>query len=139
MHAALRLYPPGWVVTRRTIDADHLAGYEVPPDTDVFLSPYLIHRHPAHWEDPESFRPERFAAGAEQARHRYAYFPFSAGPRHCVGETFAIFEMVMHLSMAARRFRLRLHPPEAAQQPIEFEALINLRTQRDLHMRLERR
>ncbi len=139
VHEALRLYPPVWVVTRRTIEADHLAGYAVPAGTDVFLSPYLIHRHPAHWDDPESFRPERFTAEAEQARHRYAYFPFAAGPRHCVGETFAVFEMVMHLSMAARRFRLHLHPPEAAQQPIEFEALINLRTQRDLHMRLQRR
>jgi cytochrome P450 len=136
---ALRLYPPVWVMTRRAIAADSLAGYDLPAGTDVFLSPYMIHRHPAHWEDPESFRPERFTAQAEQARHRYAYFPFSAGPHHCVGETFAIYEMVMHLAMAARRFRLQLPAADAAREAVEIEALINLRTGRDLYMNLTRR
>jgi len=126
------------VVTRRSIEPDRLGGYEVPPGTDIFLSPYLIHRHPAHWQDPDSFRPERFTPEAEQSRHRYAYFPFVAGPRHCVGETFAIFEMVMHLATAARQFRLQLHPAGSQREAVEFEALINLRTRRDLYMRLPR-
>jgi cytochrome P450 len=136
---ALRLYPPGWLITRRSIESDRLGGYELPAGTDVFLSPYVVHRHPAHWDSPEAFRPERFTPQAEEARHRYAFIPFVAGPRHCVGETFATYEMAMHLATAARRFRLKLHPPGAEHEPVELEAQINLRTRRDLHMRVERR
>ncbi len=135
IHEALRLYPPGWLITRRCIGPDRLGGYELPAGTDVFLSPYLLHRHPAHWQDPDEFRPERFTAEAEAARHRYAYIPFVVGPRHCVGETFALYEMAMHLQGAARRFQLR-HRDDG---PMELEALINLRTKRDLHVTVERR
>lgn len=135
IHEALRLYPPGWLITRRSIGPDRIGGFELPAGADVFLSPYLLHRHPAHWQDPDEFRPERFTAEAEAARHRYAYIPFVAGPRHCVGETFALYEMAMHLQDTARRFRLR-HRDDG---PIELEALINLRTKRDLYVTVERR
>ncbi len=132
---ALRLYPPVWVLTRRCVHADRLAGYEVPAGTDVFMSPYVVQRDPRHWPDPEAFRPERFAAGAESAAHRFAFLPFSAGPRHCVGETFATYEMAIHVYHAARRFRLRC----AQSGPIAMEARINLRTREDVLMRVERR
>jgi len=139
LNETLRLYPPGWLITRRSIDADRLGGYDLPPGTDVFLSPYVVHRHPAHWDAPEEFRPERFTREAEETRHRYAYIPFVAGPRHCIGETFAMYEMAMHLSAAARRFRLELYPPGAEREPVELEAQINLRTRHDLFMRVARR
>ncbi len=102
----MRLYPPGWLFTRRTIDADELGGYSIAPRTDVFISPYLLHRHPAFWDDPEEFRPERFAAVDIEERHRFAYIPFSVGPRHCIGESVAMFEMLVHLTTMCRRFRL---------------------------------
>ena len=57
---ALRLYPPGWMLSRRTIGADTLSGYEIPPGTDVLLCIYLLHRHPRYWKEPQAFRPERF-------------------------------------------------------------------------------
>lgn len=132
---ALRLYPPGWLLSRRTIGPDVLAGYPVPAGTDVLLSPYLLHRHPDFWDDPESFRPERFAADRQSERNRFAYLPFAAGPRHCIGETFALYEMLMHLYKVARRYRLTYVPDE----PIALEAQINLRTRKPLTMRLERR
>jgi cytochrome P450 len=132
---ALRLYPPVWVLTRRCVHADRLAGYPAPAGTDVFMSPYVVQRDPRHWPEPEAFRPERFGAGAESAAHRFAYLPFSAGPRHCVGETFATYEMAIHLYHAARQFRLRC----AQSGPIEMEARINLRTRGDVLMRVERR
>jgi len=135
VNEALRLYPPGWVLSRRTIEADVLGGYPIPPGTNVLLPLYLLHRHPQFWEDPDAFRPERFAPGHETERTRFAYMPFAAGPRHCIGETLALYEMLMHLYLVARRYRL-IYVPD---KPLELEAQINLRTRHPLHMRLEAR
>ena len=132
---ALRLYPPGWVLSRRTVEADVLGGYPVAAGTNVLLPLYLLHRHPRFWKDPESFDPERFAPEHESQRPRFAYMPFAAGPRHCIGETFALYEMQMHLYKVARHYRLRYVP----DKPLELEAQINLRTRYPLHMRLEAR
>jgi cytochrome P450 len=132
---ALRLYPPGWLLSRRTIEADVLGGYAVPANSNVLLPLYLLHRHPQFWQDPERFWPERFAPEHEAQRPRFAYMPFAAGPRHCIGETFALYEMLMHLYMVGRRYRLAYVP----DKPLELEAQINLRTRHPLHMRLERR
>jgi enediyne biosynthesis protein E7 len=130
----MRLYPPVWVVSRRTIEADTLGGFTVPPDTDVFFSPYFVHRHPQFWTDPEQFMPERFAVD-DETRPKLTYLPFSAGAHHCIGETLAIFEMLVHLNRFARRFRLR----RIEQTPVELEALINLRASQPFMMRLESR
>ena len=135
VNEALRLYPPGWLLSRRTVDADVLGGFEVPPGTNVLLPLYLLHRHPRYWKDPDRFWPERFAPEHEAERPRFAYMPFAAGPRHCIGETFALYEMLMHLYKVARRYRLVYVP----DKPLELEAQINLRTRYPLHMRLERR
>lgn len=135
INEALRLYPPGWVLSRRSIEADVLGGYEIPPGTNVLLPLYLLHRHPRFWKDPDLFRPERFAPEHEAERPRFAYMPFAAGPRHCIGESFALYEMQVHLYKMARRYRL-IHVPD---QPLELEAQINLRTRHPLHMKLERR
>ncbi|HEV3180339.1 MAG TPA: cytochrome P450 [Steroidobacteraceae bacterium] len=135
INEALRLYPPGWLLSRRTIEADVLGGYAVAPGTNVLLPLYLLHRHPRFWKDPESFEPARFAPEHEAERPRFAYMPFAAGPRHCIGETFALYEMLVHLYKVARRYRLVYVP----DKPLELEAQINLRTRHPLHMRLERR
>jgi cytochrome P450 len=132
---ALRLYPPVWVLTRRCVHAQRLAGYQAPVGTDVFMSPYVVQRDPRHWPEPDQFRPERFSAGAPSAAHRFAFIPFSAGPRHCVGESFANYEMAIHIYHAARRFRLRA----TRSGPMEMEARINLRTREDVLMSVERR
>jgi cytochrome P450 len=101
----------------------------------VLLSPYLLHRHARYWKEPEAFRPERFDAAHESERPRFAYMPFAAGPRHCIGETLALYEMYMHLYKVARRYRLTYVP----DRPLELEAQINLRTKHPLLMKLERR
>jgi len=132
---ALRLYPPGWLLSRRTIAPDVLGGYECPAGTDVLLCPYLLHRHPRYWIEPDAFRPERFDAAHEAERPRFAYMPFAAGPRHCIGETLALYEMYMHLYKVARRYRLTY----VEGRPLELEAQINLRTKYPLMMKLERR
>ena len=132
---SMRLYPPGWLLTRRSIGPDRLGGYAVPPGTDVFISPFMVHRHPAIWDNATSFDPDRFGAGRAEGRHRFAYIPFAAGPRHCIGENLATFEMVLHLNGALRRFRLRPVVPG----PVALEARINLRPAQDVHMRVETR
>ena len=130
---AMRLYPPVWVISRKTIEADRLGGYTVPPGTDVFFSPYFVHRHPDFWSDADSFIPERFERSeGEDSRPKLTYLPFSAGAHHCIGETLAIYEMLVHLNRFARRFTLR----RIDHEPVEFEALINLRATRPFIMRL---
>ncbi|HEV2227673.1 MAG TPA: cytochrome P450 [Steroidobacteraceae bacterium] len=132
VNEALRLYPPGWLLSRRTIAADVLGGFAVPAGTNVLLPLYLLHRHPRFWKEPDRFSPERFAPEHEAERPRFAYMPFAAGPRHCIGETFALYEMLVHLYKVARRYRLVYVP----DKPLELEAQINLRTRHPLHMRL---
>jgi len=132
---ALRLYPPGWLFTRRAIEDDVLGGFPIAARTDVFISPYTLHRHPDFWNAPEEFQPARFAGIDAKERHRFAYIPFSVGPRHCIGENMAMFEMLVHVNRMARRFRLRL----SNDDPIELEAQINLRPRSNLLMTVQNR
>jgi cytochrome P450 len=135
LQESLRLYPPGWLITRRAIEADELGGFGIAPRTDIFISPYMLHRHPAFWSDAEEFRPERFADADAIERHKFAYIPFAVGPRHCIGENIAMFEMLVHMRTMMRRFRLS----RASDEPIELEAQINLRPRSNLMMTVETR
>ena len=135
LQEALRLYPPGWLITRRTLEADELGGFPIAPRTDVFISPYMLHRHPAFWSEPEEFRPERFAGADAEERHRFSYIPFAVGPRHCIGENIAMYEMLVHVHAMSRRFRLT----RADSEPIELEAQINLRPRSNLMMMVKAR
>jgi cytochrome P450 len=132
---SMRLYPPGWLLTRRSIGPDRLGGHAVPPGTDVFISPYLVHRHPRHWLLPETFDPGHFDPPQVEARHAFAYIPFAAGPRHCIGQNFSLYEILLHFNHAVRRFQLT--DPQPVQPPLE--ARINLRTASDVHMRIQQR
>jgi enediyne biosynthesis protein E7 len=135
VNEALRLYPPVWVISRQSIGTDRLAGYDIPAGVELLLSPYLVHRHPKFWSDPELFQPERAEPESQTKGSLFARIPFGAGARHCIGESLALYEMSMHLYRVARRFRLT-HAPGA---PMELEALINLRTKHPISMHLERR
>jgi enediyne biosynthesis protein E7 len=135
LQESLRMYPPGWLLTRRSVEADELGGYAIAPRTDIFLSPYLLHRHPEFWSDPQAFQPERFAGVDAAERHKFAYIPFAVGPRHCIGENIAMFEMLVHMHAMTRRFRLK----RATDEPIVFEAQINLRPRSNLMMTVENR
>jgi cytochrome P450 len=132
---ALRLCPPAWMMTRRSLEADVLNGTPIPAGADVFISPYFVHRHPEHWQEPERFDPDRFTEQASADRHRFSYIPFGVGPRHCIGEALAMYELATHLATMSRRFRL---VPTSAEPP-HIEARINYRLRSDLWMRLEPR
>ncbi|XP_068689860.1 cholesterol 24-hydroxylase-like [Montipora foliosa] len=108
----LRLHPSVPSFTRLIDKDDELGGYSIPAGTPVNLLPYALHRSPKYWKDPEKFIPERFAADKEDENRyrRYAYFPFSLGPRHCIGQTFAEFESKVLLSRFIKSFKFQLVP-----------------------------
>lgn len=115
---ALRLYPPGWIV-RFAVRADAVGGYHIPARSMVLISPYLTHRHPDFWPEPEVFRPERFAAGMDGLPHRFAYLPFGAGARRCLGMAMAEAEAQLVLATLAQQFRLDVVPGHPVElQPI---------------------
>jgi Cytochrome P450 len=92
---AMRLYPPVYAIARRTAAADTIGGYHLPAGSLVLVSTWVVHGHPRHWDQPASFDPDRFAPENDNARHRYAYLPFAAGPRACIGAHFAMLEAVI--------------------------------------------
>lgn len=107
---ALRLYPPGWIFPREAAEEDEIDGYRVPAGTLMLACPYLTHRQPAFWENPEQFEPERFTAERSARQPPYTYYPFGAGPHTCLGIHFALLEGQLILATIAQRYRLRLIP-----------------------------
>jgi cytochrome P450 len=126
----MRLYPAGWLLTRKALRNDRLGEYFVPAGTEIYVPPYFIQRHPDLWEEPDRFNPERFHPDNTKRRHRLATIPFSAGPRNCVGEHFARMEMQLHLMTIARSLRLRY----VSSGTVELEAAVNLRSRYDFIM-----
>jgi cytochrome P450 len=131
----LRLYPPVYILSRNVAADDVIGGYRIPKGSAVDLSPYLTHRHPEFWPDPERFDPERFTPERAAARHKHAYIPFSTGPRMCIGNSFALIEATLVLATLARRLRLRL----AEGRIPAPEPLVTLRPRGGMPMLLERR
>ncbi len=107
----MRLYPTATSVPRLSIAEDELASYSIPADTLVIVSFYAVHRHPDYWDEPEVFRPERFAEGEHKAcKHAFAYIPFSTGPRMCIGDQFALYEMRLTIASLVKRYRFIIDP-----------------------------
>jgi cytochrome P450 len=130
----MRLYPPAWTTNRQAIADDEVCGYRIPAGAIVLVSPYVMHRHPAYWENSEQFDPERFSPERSAGRPHYAYFPFGGGPRQCIGKGFALMEAQLLLVAIAKRFRLR-HAPGHTVEP---QALVTLRPRGGLPMIVER-
>jgi cytochrome P450 len=106
---SLRLYPPAWIVERFSLEADQVDRYAIPKGAIVGVSPFVIHRNPRYWPNPEGFDPERFLT-PDKDRPKLAYMPFGAGPRTCIGNAFAMMEMQMIVAMIASRGALDLVP-----------------------------
>jgi len=107
---AMRLYPPLAAISREAIAADEIAGHAVPAGCTVVIAPYVLHRHRLLWERPDLFDPNRFLPDARERIGRYAYLPFGAGPRICIGAAFALQEATLVLGTIMRDFRLALAP-----------------------------
>ena len=118
---ALRLYPPVYVIDRVAVETDQTASLTLKEDTLVLLSVFELHRSKKHWKNPEQFNPDRFAPENKKDFSRI-YYPFGAGPRMCVGNNFAMYEMMMALSIIIRQYRL-----ESPLDELELDPLISLK------------
>jgi cytochrome P450 len=131
---SMRLYPPIFVLMRYAVEDDEIGGYHVPAGSNIVLCAYVTHRHPDFYPNPEGFDPDRFSPEFVKSLHRMAYFPFSGGPRKCIGHTFAMMEMPIVLAMVTQRYKLNLMPG----MPVVPEPAISLRPRDALLMTLER-
>lgn len=127
----LRLYPPAWTFDHTARCDDVIDGFRIPAGSLMLLSPYVTHRHPELWEQPEGFDPERFDPARATARQRLAYFPFGAGQRICIGNNFAHMEMQLILATLVQRTHLELIP----DHPVEPDPQITLRPRYGIQMR----
>lgn len=129
---SLRLYPPAWVVSRRAVADDEIDGVAVPAGTLVIISPWLLHRRPDVFADPEAFRPDRFLGDAARTVSRGAYLPFGAGPRLCIGRDFALVESVLVLAELLRDHAVLPVPGHR----VRAEALVTMRPHGGLPLRV---
>lgn len=135
LEESLRLYPPAWLVDRVAIGPDQFDDTTVPPGGIVMVNIWLTHHRPDVWPDPERFDPERFAPGAAEGRHRFAWYPFGGGPHLCIGNHFAMIEATLALAMMARGFRMTF----VDRASIRRKASVTLRPADTMPMRLHRR
>ncbi len=131
----MRLYPPIPGLLREAAAADSICGRRIARGSVVAILPWVVHRHRRLWADPDRFDPERFNRANAAARPRFAYIPFAAGPRICVGAGFAMTQMLIVVAVLARRFRFRLAP----EHPIRPVGRISLHPFGGLRMTVERR
>ena len=133
LRESLRLYPPIWIMERQAIADDTIGGFHIPAGSSVVISPYVTHRHPGFWYDPERFDADRFLPEPSAGRAAHAYIPFGGGQRLCIGSSFATAEALVILAMVLQRYRLELVPGH----PVSAKPGITLRTMHGLLMSLK--
>jgi cytochrome P450 len=132
---SMRLFPPAPLIVRRAITDIRIGECPIAKGTDVYVPIYAIHRHAGLWDDPNAFDPDRFLPDRVSDRSRYAYLPFGAGPRICIGSSFAMMEAVAMLASLVGGYRLCLHAEHAPQMAVR----VTLRPARAMMMRLHKR
>jgi cytochrome P450 len=128
----LRIYPPTSLLARQASGDDVIGGYDIKAGSMIILVPHLVHRTESVWPDPERFDPDRFLPEADAARPKSAYIPFASGPRVCLGNSFALLEMVLALSMASARYVIEAE----SQDEVPYEFAGTVRPARPIRMRL---
>lgn len=132
---SMRLYPPVPGIGRQATEDVQIGDVLVEKGRIIMISPSTLHMDPRWWDNPTEFRPERFAKGTEEPRHKYAYLPFGGGPRVCIGNNFAMMEGVLAMATMAQRYQMRF----VADNPVIPNAAITLRPTHPMHMRIEAR
>ncbi|WP_246998388.1 cytochrome P450 [Halosolutus gelatinilyticus] len=130
---AMRLYPPVFIMFRRATEDAVVGGYQIPEGTILALPQFRLHADERFYDDPDAFRPDRWADDREADRPEYAYFPFGGGPRHCIGMRFATLEMKLVLATLSRRFELLSDPNP------EVTAAATLQPKENVRVRLHER
>jgi cytochrome P450 len=132
---AMRLYPPAWGFSRQAMGDDRLGGYRLPKGWLAFVIPWVLHRLPAYWPNPDAFDPDRFSPERSADRPKFVFIPFGAGPRQCIGNQFALIEAHLSVATFAQSYRLHLAP----NQRVDAWPLITLRPRYGMSMIVERR
>jgi len=132
---SMRLYPPAWAMGRYARDDFHLGDYFLPAKTTVLISQFITHRDSRYFPDPLRFDPNRFTSEAKSRRTKFTYFPFGAGVRQCIGESFAWMEGVLLLVTLAQKWKLSLVPGHC----VEPQPLITLRPKYGMLMQVGER
>jgi len=127
---SMRLYPPAPTLGRDALRDCEVGDHRIPKGSTIVVSPWVVHRDPRFFEDPEAFRPERWSDGLARRLPKFAYFPFGGGPRLCIGSSFALTEAVLLLATIAQRFRLDLVPGH----PVKLWPTITLRPRHGMWM-----
>ncbi len=135
MQEVMRLYPAAWGFFRTALRDDNIQGYHLPAGSLVIVSPYLTHRLPSVWADPNEFNPERFQPEHAAGRHKFAFFPFGAGPRHCIGGEVAMLLIAMTIVSLLQRFSIEV----VAGQQVKPVPRISLKPEPALWVRVGRR
>ena len=131
---AMRLYPPVWALVRNLINDCEIGGYRIPAGASVIMSPWVMHRDPQHYDEPERFNPDRWLDERTGAA-KFTYFPFGAGPRSCIGSSFAMMEAVLVLATIAQRYKIAV----VQDRPIEPLPTITLRPKHGVRALITRR
>jgi len=130
---SLRIYPPAWAVVRKSIDHYDIAGYKIPPGSDIYMSQFVVQRDERFFKDPMNFNPDRWSGLNSRNLPRFAYFPFGGGTRRCIGEPFALMEAVLILAVICRLWRMS--PFDSSE--IRPKPLITIRPEKGIKMRLK--
>lgn len=132
---AMRLYPPAFGLGREAIEDCELGGFHVPAKAQIFIFPWATHRDPRFFTDPDSFHPERWTEDFTAELPKYAYFPFGGGPRACIGNYFAMMEIILLMATIGQRYRLALTPQTSAA----LYPAMSLRPLHGIELKLEAR
>lgn len=129
---AMRLHPPVYTILRTPTRRFEVDGYTVPPGSTIMLPQWAVHRSERHWEAPETFDPDRWSRERSRSRHRFAYFPFGGGPRHCVGKHLAVLEAQLIVATVASRYRLEF----LGDSPLELTPTLTAHPRQEMSMRV---
>jgi len=134
INEVLRMYPPAWIIDRRTLEEDEIDGYHIPKNHIVFAHVYAIHHDSRYWDKPFEFNPERFAESSKKHISNFQFFPFGGGPRLCVGNNFAMLEMQLLVAMLAQKFDFSYTKKESP----EVTALITLQPRNGIELKIKK-
>jgi len=132
---SMRMYPPVYTIFRTPTETVELGGYDVAPSTVLMLPQWAVHHSERHWENPEEFDPERWSPERSEGRHRFAFFPFGGGPRHCIGKHLALLEAKLIVATVASDYRLRFE----GETPLELMPSLTVHPRQEMSMRVEER
>lgn len=131
----MRLYPPVWHLGRMNLEPDEIGGYEIPAGSHIRMSPLVLHRNKAFWENPNLFNPDRFSKENAANHAQFSFIPFGAGPRLCAGRNFAMMEMVLIVAKIMQQFKIDFNE----NYNVEMGPLMTLRPKDDIEMHMQLR